>query len=232
MEFNINRYSERPILFFADIFLVNFKYEDDAEQLDDTIAVNIDSVPIYNYKQAISIHEYYDKREYDSMPEYYSTRDTWISTTNIECSACGRPITGTPFPIIVSKLKLMPADSFDYVTYSSIMTVNTNITNTTNPEPSQQNTIVKKTHGLFCNILCAGWYLKHSGNHKISENLWQCEKLTLELYEEWYGIQLIDMPIAEDFYKLKRRQGSHGLSDEEYDKINSEKIKNYIKKIC
>ncbi len=233
MNFDISKYTGRYILFLADIFLESsLKYDDVEEQIDDISIYNYnDSVPVLNYTQAMTIHEYYDRREYDIMPEYYSTKETWIYSTNIECSACGRPISGTPFPIITSKIKLMPVDDLDNVIYSSIMTLNTNITTNTAPEV-QKNTVVRKTHGLFCDILCAGWYLKHSNNYKILENLWQCEKLTLELYEEWYGVELIDIPVAEDFYKLKRRQGAYGLTDEEYDKINAEKIKNYIKKIC
>lgn len=81
-----------------------------------------------------------------------------------------------------------------------------------------------RTHGVFCNIACAGRYMQYSHDPEITSK-WQSKQLMIMLYKEWYKEVLQDVPVADSPTLMSKFSGLRGISASEYLNKSNEKIK-------
>lgn len=81
-----------------------------------------------------------------------------------------------------------------------------------------------RTHGIFCNIACAGRYMQCSNDPEITSK-WQSKQLMIMLYKEWYKVILQDVPVADPPTLMSKFIGLRGISASEYLNKSNQKIK-------
>lgn len=206
-------------------------------EIADDFAVNIEQVPhiiflpgVFLEKkteektfQKVCVNKFLteNKIQFDKIPSYYYSQNTWPNTTNLLCWCCGCKFTTQPYFAGIGTMKIsVPRENKEKGFLSFIKSENIN--------KSKNLTEIKVIipHGNYCSLPCLGYGIYH-----YVENKWLARELTKKVYLEWTGNELLDIPIAESPYCMKKFTGPNGISENKYHEINRKKLELCIKKI-
>lgn len=229
MDFIIDESDNLNILFLPDVFPKAIKtIENTVENIEDFILSEDDTwsgivnMNLIKPKEKIKI-------EYDTMPNMYINKELWLQTTNLHCWTCSEVPKGMPITIPIQKTKITVPDNVKMCEILDLTEISDSEVLMNKSEKNVKEVFIQKPNGIFCCIQCAGWYL-NTVNDKNILNKWQSVELLKDLYFDWTGISLIDIPGAADFTCMKKYKGPTGVSRQEYDIINEQILSEYIKK--
>lgn len=168
-----------------------------------------------------------DFNTFDSIPEYFVNRESWIKSTNLLCWYCNNKVEDIPWFIPISAQNII-IECCD--TYENIDTIDYSPTSQVGSfnfyeEGNCQNEVSAiKVHGNFCSPFCVKKYINGVKDTVIDDDdLWQINRLLLKIYKELTGLDIIDIPEADDKTKMKQYCGKAGITIQEYKYINRRK---------
>lgn len=147
-------------------------------------------------QKSISIFEEYDKSlveemdDYDSLPEYFTGRDTWPNSCNLHCSNCDLSFRGTPWFVPLNKIMRL-----DKITNEQIPTL--------------------LPYLVFCTPFCLEYYVNNVNDPKIY-NKWDIHELIKEemfLLTKRRPIYIPEAPLKTTMIQYR---GPTGISPNEY----------------
>jgi len=139
--------------------------------------------------------------EYDSIPNHYYGKDSWVSRTNIPCWTCYNKCPSQPWFVPININKIVK---------------------------NGKEVDVIETYGTFCFATCVMSFIRRYPE-KIN-NHWTSEMLLIRIYKEWIG-DVVIIPESEDPFIKKCFIGESGITDKEYLIRNKNKIKNLSTKV-
>lgn len=158
------------------------------------------------YKTTEPVPEVIQKvdEDYGGLPSYYTCIGEWPESTKLICWHCAQSFNTRPYflPLQINNSSL----------------------------PRSESTTEIYVEGCFCHISCVGaymeWYFKDDIDRALGK--WTAIEILKGLYYEWTGKLLADIPIADPPQIRKVFCGNKGISDEEYNRSNEEKVKMYL----
>lgn len=194
--------------------------------IQNVTSINDLDITLQNHvvKQSVSI------KNRVPLPEMYYSLDNWPETTNLECWACGNIPPGRPWsiPKSIIKMAMRTLQKTKYedeiIDPSSLGDETVLLENTKIKQVS-----AKKMHGVFCHVFCIGRHIKFSDDPIVKENEWQCIECTKDLFYEWEGKKLIELPISTHPWSMAKHSGKpDGLTEQEYYDQNVMHLSTYI----
>ncbi|MEM3062320.1 MAG: hypothetical protein QW303_02055 [Nitrososphaerota archaeon] len=172
------------ILFLSKVFLSNCPSEE-------SILENIDTSEFIEPEE-----------QFDSIPAFYTTYESWIKSTNLLCWSCSNKFDGMPWfiPIGLMKQKITKNDKVVEV-------------------------IARQVYGNFCTPFCACRYINRIEDSRIRK--WECKNMLIKLYNEITGNNVPDIPEAEDKTIMMQYCGPHGITVQEFRLRNEQKNEIY-----
>jgi len=166
----------------------------------------------------------------EAVPTIYYTQSAWPQTTNLECWSCGciPPERVWSIPILEFKMTMRTLQKSKYedeiidpssLGDEAVLMEHTKI----------KQIIAKKMHGVFCHVFCMGRHIKFSDDPIVQTNKWQFNQYVKELYREWEGKELVEIPISIKPWDMKKFNGKpDGLTEQEYYDKNCELMEMYV----
>jgi hypothetical protein len=154
-----------------------------------------------------------DVTVYDSIPKYFAGKKSWIKQTNLMCWMCGNAIPGVPWTVPISWIKTTDdeceSEAKEYYKKSRKIF------------PIVREGKVMEVHSVQCSEFCAIRYIRRVRDDRI-QNVWESEKLFLELYRQLTGKAVQAIPEALDKSAMKQYCGSEkGVDIAEFREMNS-----------
>mgnify|MGYP001809770433 CR=1 FL=1 len=163
------------------------------------------------------------QENYNSIPKYYYNYKTWLNKTNLKCWTCSLGVVGKPWFLpkgLISK-------SINKMVLTNLSPIN--LDDLTLPQTGQTTEVVlMQVEGNFCSPFCTMYYFnrsfsKFSGSCDQSKK-GDIERLILDLYYDFVGVRVNQIPEAEDKVVMRQYCGNNGKTEEEFIKINQSKI--------
>ena len=157
---------------------------------------------------------------YNSIPKYYYNYKTWLSKTNLLCWSCNLGVTGKPWFLPKGRI----SKSINKIVLLNLTP--DNINDLALPQSGQTTEVIlTQVEGNFCSPFCTMYYFNHTLSKFSNETKrGDIEKLLLDLYYDFVGVRVEQIPEAEDKTIMKQYCGNHGKTEEEFIKINQAKI--------
>jgi hypothetical protein len=159
-----------------------------------------------------------NQENYNNIPKYYYDYKTWINKTNLKCWVCDLNFSDKPWFLprgVVSK------------------SISKEVLNNLSPDrlselalPQNGHTkevILKQVEGNFCSPFCTMYYFNRS-IYIDKAKRGDIEKLILDLYYDFVGVRIGQIPESEDKTIMRQYCGNHGKTEEEFIRINQSKI--------
>lgn len=152
------------------------------------------NVSLKKQKKA-TIFEEYDKNieeidDYDSLPEYFTDRESWPNSCNLHCSNCDLSFRGVPWFIPINKISRMDKNS-------------------------NKQKLVLLRYLVFCTPFCLEFYVNNVRDTKI-HNKWDIHELIKEEMFLLTGRRPIYIPEAPLKTTMIQYCGPTGISPHEY----------------
>lgn len=177
-------------------------------------------VPDISENEILDILDLDIKQEnYNNIPKYYYDYKTWIVKTNLKCWACDLNVRGKPWFIprgLVTK-------SINKITLANLNP--TNLVDLALPQTGQTREVVlKQVEGNFCSPFCTMYYFNRTYSNADQAKKGDIERLILDLYYDFVGVRVEQIPESEEKTIMQQYCGNHGKTEEEFIKINQSKI--------
>lgn len=156
---------------------------------------------------------------YDTMPEYFINKNTWIKEINLLCAYCHDDIKSIPYPAPLIKTKILLTEEEKPVVFLKNMDedISSKIT---------KEYLAYKIHFIaFCCVVCSGNYIRKISDNRIV-NKKESIKMLLEIYKEITGEEILDIPDKNLWIVMNQYCGNNGEKRSEYrEKNNNKEIK-------
>ena len=186
--------------------------------------------------------------KYDSIPKYFINTRNWPKTTNLLCCYCHEKISGAPFPIALSKTKILVPENEDSTeTFISLITsdktIDKNLSETYKSAYGEMPEYTDKAsdeHLLYSSqilkevkafrlhdiaghdIVCVGNYIRKVNDPKII-NKRESLQMSITIGNEITGEKIEDIPDKDLWIVMEQYCGSSGQKRSEYREKNLDK---------
>lgn len=215
---------ENDILLLHGIFLKdidNYSFKDDISNFEKSglrLSADLTFPDSDEFQDNDLDYEAINIQKDDDIKMFFTDKESWVRETNLLCWYCCNNFSGQPWFIPIQLDKKMISTTMDEISSIADTTELDIVSN-----DSFQEIEVMRVFGNFCGPCCAKSYLDRSKDPELN-NKWQCYELLKRLYFKMCGVKVLEIPSAENPYKMKKFCGSGGIYESKYNHINAKKI--------
>lgn len=173
--------NSKLIIFLADTFPEKKEEEilQELEESSDSSCPSEEELD-FPYEEPLDV-------DYEALPDFFISLETWPKSTNLYCWQCDCPFTGIPWIIPVNLVRKLVGDN----------EVN-----------------AYKRHGVFCGLIHLNDYIEDHPLH--FHNLNMVKKLLEDYIRIMMGKEVIIIPRGLDKYVMVQYVGPSGITPQEY----------------
>jgi hypothetical protein len=157
-----------------------------------------------------------NKIDYDELPEFFIDVDRWPKKCNLLCRSCKNTPRDMPWPIIISKIKMLVSiGEGGQIYFKNSELDNEECDIDTFRQKELKEIKVHEYVGMFCHPFCARYYIDNVNDAKIT-NKWEAIHFLVNLYNQVNHTSFDDIPLSEDPMLQMQFSGKNGITSHQF----------------